>query len=618
MNDEILGKMLLERGMLLPEEFEDAEAARKATGRPLGEILVEKSYLSPVQLSDALASMNKQVKFCKRCNTAVYVTRVTVEGERCPRCMGPVQWHHEEEAALIQDLHSIVQLTKDELPPDVEEARTVHGRIFGKYILLEELGKGGAGVVQKAWDTMLGDYVALKFIREYSDTVDSTPAARKLRQEMILDLLQEARAALRLRHPNIVAIQDIDKTDQQFYIAMDYIDGQTLVQHFRAAQQRGRVSPLYEDPSYYLRAMRDISNAIHYAHTFPRPIVHCDLKPGNIILSKAGTAYVMDFGLARALGKRRRGEEGEDEKIRGTPAYMAPEQVSGKADEIGVWTDVYALGAILYELMAGRAPFVGETFEILFQATRDTPQRPTEVLKKTSEHKREDSTRFLTKVSKLEAVCLRCLAKAPPDRYPSARAVAEELEAIIEALEAGHEKGMVPPSVQEAQERSEIKQIDRRLTHMDVEEARQEYEKVKQRRDGTRIRDRLADRRQQLLLVEQMGRRLVDQMNARRPTFPELELHGETLPKVEVLKATPKRLYLLVGEQARDIEWSSVRPAQVIALAEAMGLRGDEDRLALGIICHHARLVDGAVKFLTSLRGTPYEEAAKHILDSTA
>lgn len=617
MDDETLGRMLLDRGVLLPEEYEDAEAARRATGRPLAEILVEKAYLSAVQLKDALAALEKRVKFCNRCNIPVYVARVTAEGEKCPRCLEPVQWHEEKVAAKIQDLQNIVQLAKDELPPEVEAIRTLPGRLFGKYILVSELGKGGAGVVQKAWDTMLGEYVALKFIREQSDLPQATAAGRKLRQEQIQDLLLEARAALRLRHAHIVGMRDIGKIDDQFFIAMDFIDGQTLVQHFRAAQARNRLSPLYEDPSFYLRSMRDVANAIHYAHTFPKPIVHCDLKPGNVIIGRNGIAYVMDFGLARALGDPRGGAEGE-EKIRGTPAYMAPEQVAGKPNEIGVWTDIYALGAILYELLAGRAPFVGETFEVLFQATRDTPQRPTEVLRRTQEAHRHDSTRILDRITKLEHICLKCLAKQPKDRYASAREVAEELEAVIEAIEAGQDKGIVPPSVQEAQVRSEIKEIDRRMTHMEVEAALQEYERLKQKREGTKVRNRLADRRQQLLLVEQMGRRLVEKINAARPTLPRLELHGETVENVEILKATPKRLFLLVGDDTRDVEWATVRPAQVIALAEAMELDGPEDRLAMGIICHHAKLVEQAVKYLTSLKGTTYEEAAQHILESTA
>jgi hypothetical protein len=304
-NDEGLAKLLRERGLLSPEEQTEADDAVKATGKSLADILVEKSILSAIQVQDALAALHHRVRFCVECRVPVYVTRLMTEGERCPRCLGPVQWHEESHVEQIRDLESIVQLTKDELPAEVQAARTLPGRLFGKYVLLDEVGKGGAGVVYKAWDTMLADYVALKFIREHGGggkRIAGSREAIKARQEQILDLLQEARSALRLRHEHIVAVRDLGRIDQQFYIAMDYIEGRTLAEHVHAAQARGLPSPLYEDPSFYLGIVRDVANAIHYAHTFPKPIVHCDLKPGNILIGKNGTAFVMDFGLARALG----------------------------------------------------------------------------------------------------------------------------------------------------------------------------------------------------------------------------------------------------------------------------------------------------------------------------
>jgi len=545
-DDDALGRMLLERGLLAPDEFQEAEAIRKSSGKPLSEILVQKSMLSPVQLQDAVASFQKRVRFCPECKGPVYVPRVMTEGERCPRCLGPVQWQEESVVAQIRDLDSIVQLTHDELPPEVQAARGIPGRLFGKYVLLDEVGKGGAGVVYKAWDTMLADYVALKFIREQSPerTAPTSAEARRQRQEQVLDLLQEARAALRLRHEHVIAVRDIGRIEQQFYIAMDFIEGRTLAEHIHSSQSRGLPSPLYEDPAFYLAAIRDVCNALHYAHTFPKPIVHCDLKPGNILMSKTGTAYVMDFGLARVLGGRPTGEG--EEKVRGTPAYMAPEQLSGRTEDISVRTDVYAIGATVYELLAGRPIFTGEPLSILLQAMRNLPEKPTDVVRKAKTKQNHDSTKILMKISKLEEICLKCLARDPKDRYPSARDVAGELSTVLAAIEAGRETGMVPRRVIEAQERSELHRIDGHITRFDLDSALQETKDLARKRDTTHFRERIDDRRRHVELMNRLRERLVVQLNAQRPSFEEFQIGPERFGEVEVLKATPKKLYVLI------------------------------------------------------------------------
>jgi serine/threonine protein kinase len=614
-DDAALGKVLQDRGLLSREEYEDAERARQASGRPLADILVEKSYLGQVQVQDAVAALEKRIRFCAQCNAPVYVTRAMAEGERCPRCLGPVQWQEEAVVAQIQDLDSLVQLTRDELPAEVLGARQDPSRIFGKYILVRELGKGGAGIVRKAWDTMAGEYVALKFIREQAHAADSAVAARRMRQEQIMDLLQEARAAMRLRHEHIIAVRDIGRLGQQYYIAMEFVEGRTLADHIRDSQARGLISPLYEDPIVYLVVLREMANALHYAHTFPRPIVHCDFKPANVLISGRGVPYIMDFGLARVLGGRQ--DPGEEEKIRGTPAYMAPEQLSGKPEEIGIWTDIYALGATLYELVAGRPVFTGEPLEILLKAMRDTPERPSEVVARVKD-RRHESTKIITKITKLEEICLRCLAKDPKNRYPTARVVAEELQTVISAVEAGQDSRVLPARVLEAQARAEIHRVDEQITQMKLEEAVHAAERLGQKRGDTRMKLRLADRQQQVQFLEQLKTRMVDRLNEKRPTFARLKLLGEILDGVEVLKATPRKIIVLVGEGSRELAWSDLPAAQTVAIAEALGMKDAEDRLALGILCHHSRQVDLAVSYLTSLDGTPYQEVARHVLESTA
>ncbi|HZE99081.1 MAG TPA: protein kinase [Planctomycetota bacterium] len=618
MDDDALGKLLLERGLLASDEYQEAMSAHRSTGKPLAEVLVEKSMLSPIQLQDALAAFQKRVRFCPECKGPVYIPRMMAEGERCPRCLGPIQWQEESVVAQIRDLDNIVQLTHDELPPEVQAARGIPGRLFGKYVLLDEVGKGGAGVVYKAWDTMLADYVALKFIREHAHNrkLPGSIEARRQRQEQILDLLQEARAALRLRHEHIVAVRDIGRIEQQFYIAMDFIEGRTLAEHIHSSQSRGLPSPLYEDPAFYLGAIRDVCNALHYAHTFPKPIVHCDLKPGNILMSKTGTAYVMDFGLARVLGGPPTGEG--EEKVRGTPAYMAPEQLSGKTEDISVRTDVYAIGATLYEMLAGRPIFTGEPLSILVQAMRNLPEKPTDVVKKSTGRHSHDSTKMLMKISKLEEVCLKCLARDPKDRFPGSRDVAGELSTVLAAIEAGRETGMIPQRVLEAQERSELHRIDSHITRFDLDSALEETRELAKKRDTTHIRERIDDRRRQVELMNRLRERLVAGLNAQRPSFEEFQIGPERFQGVEVLKATPKKLYLLIDDESRDVEWSRLPAEQVVAMAEAVKLASPEDRLALGILCHHALMAQQALRYLNSLAGTPHEAEARRVLESTA
>jgi hypothetical protein len=358
--------------------------------------------------------------------------------------------------------------------------------------------------------------------------------------------------------------------------------------------------------------MRDVANAIHYAHTFPKPIVHCDLKPGNILLSRDGTAYVMDFGLARVLG----GGKEVDDKVRGTPAYMAPEQLAGKNEEISVRTDVYAIGATLYELLAGRPIYTGEPLSILVQAMRSLPERPTEVVKKNPN--KHESTKIIMRITKLEEICLKCIAREPKDRYPSARHVSEELGTVIEAMQAGRESGMVPQRVLEAQERSELKRIDGHLTRLDLDQAMQETREIAARRDTVRVQDKLVERRRHVQLLEGLRTKLIERLNAKRPVLERLTLGREELKSVEVLKATPKKVYLLVGDEPKDAEWSALPATEVARMADQVGLAEPEDRLALGVLCHHARALDLATKYLQSLTGTAFEEEARRCLESTA
>ena len=265
-------------------------------------------------------------------------------------------------------------------------------RRFGDYELLDEIARGGMGVVYRARQVKLNRIVALKMIL----------GGQLAGSEEVKRFRQEAEAAAQLKHPNIVAIHEVGEHDGQHFFSMDFIEGQTL-------RQLTRDNPL---PAPRAAAyLKTIAEAVHYAHE--RGVVHRDLKPSNVLIDAAGEPHVTDFGLAKRIGS-----EAENLTVSGaamgTPGYMPPEQASGGSKTVGPLADVYALGAMLYDLLTGRPPFRAETpLETMAQAVSKEPVAP----------------RLLNASvpRDLETICLKCLEKEPSRRYASARELADEL-----------------------------------------------------------------------------------------------------------------------------------------------------------------------------------------------
>ncbi|MGL4554191.1 MAG: serine/threonine-protein kinase [Gemmataceae bacterium] len=269
------------------------------------------------------------------------------------------------------------------------------GERFGDYVLLGELGRGGMGVVYRALETSIGRHVAVKMILSQA-LADPSELAR---------FQAEASAAGRLQHPHIVKVLRVGTQDERHYYAMDFIDGPSLAQRVAAGPLPGRQAAAL---------MVTVSRAIHHAHE--QGILHRDLKPGNILLDAAGTPHVADFGLAKQMsadsGHTRTGA------VMGTPGYMSPEQARG-AKDLTAATDVYGLGAVLYELLTGRPPFRGETALDTLLMVMDNEPVPPRLLNPDVDHD-------------LETVCLKAIARDPRDRYASAAELADDLQRYLE------------------------------------------------------------------------------------------------------------------------------------------------------------------------------------------
>lgn len=268
-------------------------------------------------------------------------------------------------------------------------------RPFGPYELLALIDRGGMGVVYRARDTRLDRIVALKTIR--SGVLAGPDEVARFRTENA--------AAAGLHHPAIVPLYEVGEIDGLQYCTMSCIDGENL------ARRIERSGPL--EPREGARIVARVARAIDAAHSVG--IVHRDLKPANVLIDAEGNPFVIDFGLARRLSTAGTTIDGE---ILGTPAYMAPEQASGRGSDTSPAIDVYGLGALLYTLLIGRPPFGGSnTFEILLQVLDREPARLRQL--------RRDVPRDL------ERLCRRAMAKSPADRYPSASALANDLERFL-------------------------------------------------------------------------------------------------------------------------------------------------------------------------------------------
>ena len=332
-------------------------------------------------------------------------TRISPETlcRECPELLGEVS----EKVGILEAMYRVPNgVGPEPRAPSGDRSDAALHRVDG-YDLIEVIGRGGMGVVYQARQVNLDRLVALKMI--LSGTHASASELARFQAE--------AEAVARLEHPNIIQIYEVGNQADRPYLVLEWADGGNLAQHLEGNPLPGRTAAALLLP---------LAQATAYAHA--RGIVHRDLKPANILLRRpeggsgadgpnpSPIPKIADFGLAKRLdvdqGNTRTGA------VLGTPSYMAPEQASGRTQDIGPLTDVYALGAILYELLTGRPPFAGSTMMETLEQVRDHEPVPPSRLQPTVAHD-------------LEVICLKCLQKAPGDRYSSAAALASDIQAYL-------------------------------------------------------------------------------------------------------------------------------------------------------------------------------------------
>lgn len=312
---------------------------------------------------------------------------------------------------VLDALASSRQSMLETLPPTrLTERREIDFSDEKRYELAEELGRGGMGIVYRARDTVLDRDVALK-------TVNPKRSDEKARDR----LMMEARVTGVLEHPNIAPVYSLSRLEngEPFY-TMRVVRERSLDQLLEAVKSGAETVSL----AFLVQVLRQVSLAIQYAHD--AGVVHRDLKPENILLGKYGEVYVIDWGIAKILDENF-GLEHTDKIVMGalvgTPQYMSPEQARGESDEVGPRSDVYALGAILYEILTNTPMFEADhVLTLLFKVINDSPEPPSQ---------RAPGRKI---PAELEEICMRAVAKNPDNRYPSSQSFADELELFLEGV----------------------------------------------------------------------------------------------------------------------------------------------------------------------------------------
>jgi len=424
--EDLVLKEALHASLSIPEAAlltclrDQAELERKGKFTRFAVLAVARGVAKVADMELALESIGDDRRVCGPCGALVSPQCDSYRATRtCPDCGSPLSPPAREQAAGMDTKRKPTSedtrvradvpptqadsgfepktaVTGEPVPPaPPPPVDLAEGTPFGKYRVIEEISRGGMGVVYKAIQPELDRVVALKLL-----LTEGPPTESEVRR-----FQREAHAAAHLHHPNIVSVFDVGIEEGMPFLAMEFVDGPSLA----SAIHRERL-PLRRA----LEVMRDISHALDFAHK--KGIVHRDIKPGNILLAPDGKPQLTDFGLAKQLDSA--SHLTKTGTALGTPSYMSPEQAEGDAPRVDHRSDVYGLGAVLYHLITGSAPFKGETtVQTLYKVlTQDAP-RPSRVNPGIP--------------PEVETICLKAMEKAIPRRYQSAAELAQDIERYL-------------------------------------------------------------------------------------------------------------------------------------------------------------------------------------------
>ncbi|MBI4618074.1 MAG: serine/threonine protein kinase [Planctomycetes bacterium] len=414
--DISLARIALEKRILTVGQVNEAireQHALEAKGQRfyLGQILVKHGLIPAGRFVDLARELARLDLYCESCDRRYHQEDTSSSGEAapasCPKCREPLLYPGAPEPDLLDSpvepasdsgagerAHEFAARVDDEGVYQLVDLTLP--REIGPYQVTEELARGGMGIIYAGRDPRSGEQVAIKVLKDGESAKDAD--LRRFHHEI--------EGASRLAHPNIVAVRHSGVHQGTPYYIMDFIQGRTLRQRLRSRDI---------GVTEAIRLLAQAARAVDYAHS--QGVIHRDLKPSNLLVDLSGNCLVADFGLAkfRFLTNRTLTRAGD---TIGTPYYMPPEQVSAKPGEIDHRADVYSLGAILYQVLAGEPPFTGQrTYEILEKVKYEEPVPPS--------RRRPDVS------PDLEAIALLALEKEPKKRYDTAREMAEDLEAHL-------------------------------------------------------------------------------------------------------------------------------------------------------------------------------------------
>src|SRR5579862_8239784 len=409
LEDALLGRLLIKQGLVKEAQLYEclrasAELGERGEKPPrLGELLVRKGYLTTDAVDRILPAARKDRYLCPKCGTQF--SSLGADESRFPTCKqcGAVLEKRERTGRPGET----TEMIRVDLPEDAAKVAKDPTRQFagGKYLLVQEVGHGGMGVVWKAWQTDLRRYVAIKILlgTMWTDT--------ELKR-----FYREAQLAASLSHPNIASIYELGAHEGKHYMVMEFVEGDSVARLMSpTSSKQGTQRAIRQLPARKaIEILRDATLAVDYAHT--KKIIHRDLKPHNIMVQKAdGRVFVMDFGLAKPI--RKEDSITLSDAIVGTPQYMSPEQARG--DTVDRRTDVFSLGAVLYHMLTNRPAFDGHSpGEIMMSVLADDPPP----MRKLNPRLHED----------VDTICMKALDKDRERRYESAKALADDLTRYLD------------------------------------------------------------------------------------------------------------------------------------------------------------------------------------------